>query len=175
MRRRGLDLQLLDHAGQAGGLSAGQLEHQARQRRGVDHRVLERGGQAATDQVGVEGVVAVLDQHRGLGEAQEGRACLAEARGADQHRAVDLVPLLRVPVDRRPRLHERVEERKGPVEAEALGADLDHEEGPVARGLDVEGDVLGVLEPGFRRDRRRLPGELLEHHLAPLARFQSHP
>jgi hypothetical protein len=171
--RSSLDLELLDHPRQARRLTSGQLEHQPGERRGVDHRVLERRGQAAAHEIRVERVVAVLDEHRSPREAQEGGTGLAESRRADQHRAVDLVPLLRVPVDRGPRLDQRVEKRQRPVEAEALGADLDHEEGPVAGGLDVEGHVLGVLEQRFRCDRGRRPGQLLEDDLAALPRLET--
>jgi hypothetical protein len=167
--RAGLDLQLLDHARQSRRLTGRQVEDQPRQGRGVDNRVLERRREAAAHQVGVEGVVAVLDEDGAAGEAEEGSPSLPEAGSADQHRAVDLVPGLRVAIDRRARFDQRVEQRQRLVEPEALRANLDHQERGVAGGLDVEGDVLSLFQPGLGRDRGELPGQLLEDHLEPLA------
>jgi len=160
VRRAHLQLQQLHHPGQPGRLAAGQVEHQLGQRRGVDDGVLQRLLEAAPDEVGVEGVVAVLDQHRPAREAEEGRAGFAEAGRARQHGAVDLVALLRVAVDRGAGLHQRVEEGQRAREPEALGADLDDQEGPVAGGLHVERDVLGFLERGPGGDRRAFGQEL---------------
>jgi hypothetical protein len=172
VRRAHVEAQLLDHARQARCLAAGQLEHQPGQRRGVDHGVLEGLPEAPADQVGVEGVMAVLDQDRAPGEAQEGGAGIAEAGRADQHRAVDLVALLRVAIDRRPGLHQRVEERQRPRELESLGADLDHQEGRVAGRLDVEGHVLGLLDRGVGGDGRALRQQLGEERERTRARLE---
>jgi len=158
--RAHVEAQLLDHAGQARGLAAGQLEHQASQRRGVDDRVLEGLLESPAHQVGVEGIVAVLHQDGAPGEAQEGGAGVAEAGCAHQHGPVDLVALLRVAVDRGPGLDQGVEEGQRSRELEALGADLDHQEGCVAGGLDVEGDVVGPLERGVGGDRRAFREQL---------------
>jgi hypothetical protein len=169
----GFDLELLDHAGQPRRLAAGQVEHQPGQRRGVDDGVLQRRRQAPADQVGVEGIVAVLDQHGAAGEAEERGPRFAEAGGADQHRAVDLVPGLGVAVDGRARLDQGVEQRQRLVEAEALRADLDHQERAVPGGLDVEGDVLRLLQLCLGRDRGELPGQLLEDHLTALTGLET--
>ena len=173
MRGAHVQAQLLDHAGQAWRLAARQLEHQAGQRRGVDDGVLEGLLQAPADQVGVKGVVAVLDQDGAPSEAQESGARSAESGRADQHRAVDLVALLRVAVDRRPGLDQGVEEGERPREFEALGADLDHQEGRVAGGLHVEGDVVGFCEPGVGGDRRALRQQLGEERERARARLEA--
>src|SRR5437879_13694168 len=58
-----------------------------------------------------------------------------------------------VRVDGRPAIHEGVKEGERAAEVKALGADLEHQEGRVPGGLDVEGDKLRRLE-------RRLPADL---------------
>jgi len=110
MRGRDIERKLLDQPGKAWGLALWKLQHEARQRRRVDDRVLERAFKASADQPRVERVVAVLDEHRAVGETQEGAAGIAKLRCADQHRAVDVVPPVRVRVDRRLAVHQRVEE-----------------------------------------------------------------
>lgn len=172
MRGAGLDPQLLHHPCQSRGLPGGQVEHQAGQRGGVDHRVVERRLQPAADQVGVEGVVAVLDQDGSSRKAEEGGPHVTEAGRTDQHRPIDLVPLLGVPVDGRPALHEGVEERERSGQPEALGPDLEDEKGPVPGRLDVERDVLGVLERGVGTDRFGVPVELHERDRPALTRFE---
>ncbi|HEX6349271.1 MAG TPA: hypothetical protein VF160_07760 [Candidatus Dormibacteraeota bacterium] len=173
----GADVQLqgLHDPSQPRGLAAGEVEHEAGQRRGVDDRVLEWLLEPAADQVGVEGVVAVLDQHRAPREAQERGAGVTEPGGADQHRAVDLVPLLRVAVDGRARLDQGVEEGERAVQPEALGPDLDDQEGPVAGGLHVEGDKLGFLERRIRCDRGALGQQLREEGAFAGARLEPDP
>jgi hypothetical protein len=71
MRRVGADPQLLDHPRQPRRLSGRQVEHQACHGRGVDDWVLQGPLQAPADEIGVESVVAVLDQHGAAGEAEE--------------------------------------------------------------------------------------------------------
>jgi hypothetical protein len=99
--------------------------------------VLEWALEAAANQPGVESVVAVLDQHGPSRETQEGPARVAKLGRADEHRAVDVMAPVRVRVDRRLAVHERVEERKRSVQPEALGADLEDEERRVSGGLDI--------------------------------------
>jgi hypothetical protein len=169
-----VQLQRLHHPGQARGLAAGQVEDQPGQRRGVDDRVLERLLQPAADQVGVEGVVAVLDQDRAPREAQEGGPGIPEAGRADQHRAIDLVPLLRVSVDGGARLDQGVEEGERAREPEALGADLDHQEGRVAGRLHVQRHVLGLVERGVGGDRRALRQQLREERFGAGAGLKPH-
>jgi hypothetical protein len=161
MRRRDVEAKLFDEPRQAGRLAFGQVKDEARQGRGVDDRVLERALQAAADEPGVEGVVAVLHQHRALGEPKEGPSRVLELRGADEHRAVDVVALARVGIDGRAAVDEGVEERERPVETEPLGSDLQHQERRVAGRLDVQGDELRLLEWGGRRDLGRVDGNLL--------------
>ena len=175
VRRAHVEAQLLHHAGQARSLAAGQLEHQARQRRGVDDRVLEGLPEAPAHQVGVEGVVAVLDQHRTSCKAQEGRAGVAEARCPHQHRAIDLVPLLGVAVDRRAGFDQGVEEGQRGVQPEALGADLDDQERPVAGGLHIERDILGLAEWSLGRDREALREQLRKERDLTEARLEPDP
>jgi hypothetical protein len=170
----GVQAQLLDHPSQARGLAAGQLEHQASQCRGVDDGVLEGPLETAADQVGVESVMAVLDQDRASGEAQECGAGIAEAGRADQHCAVDLVPLLRVAVDGGAGLDQGVEEGERAREPEAFGADLDHQEGGAAGRLHVQGHVFRLVERGVRGDRRALRQQLREQGLGPGAGFKPH-
>jgi hypothetical protein len=169
-----VQLQRLHHPGQARGLATRQVEDQPGQRRGVDDRVLERPLEAAADQVGVEGVVAVLDQDRAPRKAQEGGPGIPEAGRADQHRAVDLVALLRVAVDGGAGLDQGVEEGERAREPEAFGADLDHQEGGVAGRLHVQGHVFRLVERGVRGDRRALRQQLREQGLGPGAGFKAH-
>ncbi|HEX6548050.1 MAG TPA: hypothetical protein VF134_04840 [Candidatus Dormibacteraeota bacterium] len=175
MARADVDAQLLHDSGQARCLASGELEEQPGQRRGIDDRVLERIPETAPDQVGVERVMAVLDQNRALGEAEEGGAGIAEGGSPHQHGAVDLVPLLRVAVDRRAALDQRVVERERAFEPETLGADLDHQEGSVAGGLDVEGHVLGLIEQGVRGHRVGIDGQLLEPDQRSCSRLEDDP
>jgi hypothetical protein len=71
VRRRDIELQLLDEHGQPWRLAFGQLEDEPGESSGVDDRMLERALQPAADKPRVERVVAVLDQHRALGKPQE--------------------------------------------------------------------------------------------------------
>jgi hypothetical protein len=126
--------------------------------------VLERTFQASTHEPRVERVVAVLDQHRPLGKAQEGTARVTKLRGADEHRPVDVMAPVRVRVDRSLAVHQRVEEGQGPVEPEAFGPDLQDQERRVAGGLDIQRDELGLVQPGFGLDVRRVDRYLLPGH-----------
>jgi len=163
--RRGLvHAQLRDQPGEAGRLALGEVEHQARERGRVDDRMLERALQPATDEPGVEGVVAVLDQDGALRKPQKSASRVFELRRPDQHRAVDVVSLARVRVDGRPAVDQRVEERERAVEAEPLGPYLEDQERSVARGLDVQGDELRVGQRRLAADLRRIDGDLLPRH-----------
>ncbi|GAC1656129.1 MAG: hypothetical protein NVS9B1_10740 [Candidatus Dormibacteraceae bacterium] len=164
-----LDLQHLNQPGQAGGLAGGQLQQETPELGGVDHRVLERSGQAPTQDPGVEGIVAVLDQDRPPGEVEEPAASVAELRGAGQHLAPDEVAPLGVRIDRGPGVDEGVEETERARQPKALGADLEHQKRPVSGGLDVHGDELGHLERRQRAqrgkvglDHRGVPGDRLD-------------
>jgi tryptophanyl-tRNA synthetase len=151
-----LDLQRLHQPGQAGRLTGRQLEHHPAQRRGVDDRVLEGLGEPAPEDPGVEGVVAVLDQDGAPREVEEAPPGVPELGRVDQHLALDQVAALGVRVDRRPRVDEGVEEAERAAQPEALGADLEDQEGAVAGGLDVDGDVLRPGQRGVRADRREI-------------------
>ncbi len=166
MRRGDVEPQLLHEPRQTRRLAFGQVEHQARERRRVDDRMLERAFQTSTDQPRVKCVVAVLDKHRALREAEERAARVLEFRRTDEHRAVDVMALARVRVDRGAAIDQRVEERQRPLEGESLGADLEDEERRIACGFDVERDELRILElrpVAYLRgvDRDLLPGNEL--------------
>jgi hypothetical protein len=158
--RRHVESKLADEAGEAGRLTLRQVENQSSQRGGVDDRMLERAFQPSADEPGVERVVAVLDQHRALGEAEKAPTRVFEFGRADEHRAVDVVPLSGVRIDGRPAVDQRVEKRERAVEGEALGADLEDEERRIARGLDVKRDELGVVEPRPVGDLGRVDSDL---------------
>jgi hypothetical protein len=72
----------------------------------------QRAFEPPTDQPGVEGIVAVLDQNGALGETEEGPARVAKLRRAYQHRPVYVVSFLGVRVDWRAAIDQRVEKRK---------------------------------------------------------------
>ncbi len=156
MDRLDLDLERLHQACEARRLAAGQLEHQAAERRRVDDRVLQGPGEAPTEDPGVEGVMAVLDQDRAPGEVEEGPPGVAELRRIDEHLALDEVPPLGVGVDRRPGVDEGVEETQRPAQPEPLGTDLEDQEGPVAGGFDVHRHELGFLQRRLGADRREV-------------------
>jgi hypothetical protein len=162
--RRDVDAEIGDQPGQPGHLALRQLHDQARERRRVDDGVLERTLQATADQPRVEGVVAVLDQHRAVGEAEERAAGVLEHRRTDEHRAVDVVAPARVGVDGRPAVDQRVEERESPLEGEAFGAQLEHQERGVAGRLDVEGDELCFIERREGTDLGSVDRDLLPRH-----------
>jgi|SRR5579859_232151 len=123
--------------------------------------MLQGALEPAADEPRVEGVVAVLNEHGAVGEAQERAARVFEHRRADEHGAVDVVAPARVGVDRRPAVDQRVEKGKRALEREALGAKLEDEEWSIARGLDVEGDELRLVERRRRVDVGRVDGDLL--------------
>lgn len=104
--------QLLDQARKSRRLAFGQLQHKPCQGRRVDDRVQQRALQTPAHQPRVEGIVAVLDEHGALGESKERSAGVAKFGCPDQHRPVDVVPLLGVRVDRRTAVDEGVEERE---------------------------------------------------------------
>ena len=145
MGRRHVQAQHLDEVRESRRLAFGQFEDESRQGGGVDDRVLERALQAAADEPRVEGIVAVLDEDRALGEAEEPPPRVPELWRADEHRAVDMVTPARVRVDRRATVDEGVEEGERAVEREALCPELEDQERRVACGLHVEGDELCFL------------------------------
>jgi hypothetical protein len=170
---RHVETEHLDEPGQSGRLALGELEHESRQCGRVDDRVLKRALKAATDKPRIERVVAVLDEHGALGETQERAAGIAKLRRADEHRPVDVMPAVCVGVDRRLAVHQRVEEGERTVKPEALGADLQDEEGRVAGGLDIQRDELRLFEPRLRCDLGGVDRDLLPwHRLHGPARFQ---
>jgi hypothetical protein len=124
--------------------------------------VLERGLQPPPDEPGVEGVVAVLDEHCALRKTQECPPCVPELGGADQHGTVDVVAPARVGIDGRAAVDQRVEEGQGTREREPLGPDLEHQERGVAGRLDIKGNELRVPQLSLGTelgsiDRDRLP------------------
>jgi len=163
----------LNEARQAGSLALGKLEHEPGQGGGVDDRVLERAFQASAHEPGVERVVAVLDQDRTLGKAQEGTAGVAKLGRADEHGPIDVMAPVCIGVDRSLAVHQRVEEGQRALEPEAFGADLQDEERRVAGGLDVQRDELRLVKPRFGLDLGRVDGDLLPRdRLHRSARFE---
>jgi hypothetical protein len=164
VRRRHVQLQHLDEAGQAGRLTLWQVEDEPREGGGVDDWMLERTLQASAHQPGVERIMAVLDQHRTLSEAEKGTASVAKLGRPNQHRPVDVMAAVGVWIDRSLAVHQRVEERQRPVEPETLGPDFQHEERRVAGRLDVKRNELGIVKPRLRFDVRRVDGDLIPRH-----------
>ena len=164
MRRRHVQLKHLDQAGQAGRLTLWQVEDEPREGGGVDDRMLERALQASAHQPGVERVVAVLDQHRTLSEAEKGTASVAKLGRPNEHRPVDVMAAVGVRIDRSLAVHQRVEERQRPVEPEAFRSNLQNQEWRVARRLDVKRHELRVVQPRLGFDVRRVDGDLIPRH-----------
>jgi len=164
MCRRDVEVQQLDQRGEPRRLPFGKLKHQPRQSGCVDDRVLERALESAPDEPGVKRIVAVLDQHRALRETQECPTRILELRGADQHRALDVMTAACIRVDGCAAVDEGVEEGQWAVELESLGADLQHEKRGVAGGFDVQGHVLSFLERGLRFQLRGVDRDLLPRH-----------
>jgi hypothetical protein len=161
-----LDLQCLDQARQPRRLAGRELEDCPAQGGGVDNRVLERSGQSTAEYPGVERVVAVLDEHGATSEVEERPPGVTELGGVHQHLPLNQVAALGVGVDRCPGVDEGVEEAQRAAEPEALGPDLEDQEGPVPGRLDVDGDELGLFEKRVGADRREalfiglgLPGD----------------
>jgi hypothetical protein len=115
MRWGHVKAKLLNQSSQPWRLTFRKVEHEPCERRGVDDRMLERALEATTDQPGVERIVAVLDENGALCESQERPPRISELGGADEHRAIDVVTLFRVRVDRRATIHQRVEKSKRAV------------------------------------------------------------
>jgi hypothetical protein len=159
--RRHVEAELLHQPCQTGGLALLKLEHEPGEGRGVDDRVLERAFEPPAHQPGVECVVAVLDENCAMGESKKRPSCVAKFWRADQHRTVDVVPLLGIGVDRRPAIDERVEEGKRAGQLESFGAQLEHQERGVPRRLHIDGDELGVVKRRLRAKLRRVDRDLL--------------
>jgi hypothetical protein len=156
--------QLLDQAGQSRRLAFGQVQHQPRQGRGVDDRVRQRAFEAPADQPRVEGIVAVFDEDGALGESKERAAGVTKFGRPDQHRPVDVVPLLRVRVDRRPAVDEGVEKRERAGKLESLGPQLKHQEWCVARRFDIDGHELRLVQSRLGAELGRIDGDLFPRH-----------
>jgi hypothetical protein len=159
--RRHVEAQLLHQPSQPGGLALGEVENEPRQGRSVDDRMLERAFKPATHEPAVESVVAVLDEHRALGETQESPSGVPEFGRTYQHRAIDVVSLLGVRIDGRAAVDERVEEGERAGQLEPLGAQLQDEERCVAGRLDVDGNELGAVKGRLRAQVGRVDGDLL--------------
>jgi hypothetical protein len=108
--------------------------------------------------------MAVLDQDGALGKAQECAARVLEFGRADEHRAVDVVPLARVGVDGRPAVDQGVEERKSRGDGEPLGAKLEDKERGVSSRLHVERHELRLVQRGQRPHLGRVDGDLFPRH-----------
>jgi hypothetical protein len=110
--RRDVEGKRLDQPRKSRRLAFRELQHEPRQGRRVDDRVSQRALQAPAHQPGVEGIVAVLDEHGALGESKERSAGVTKFGRPDQHRPVDVVALLGVWIDRGSAVDERVEKRE---------------------------------------------------------------
>jgi hypothetical protein len=154
--RSDVKLEGFDEAGERRGLPGRQPQHEAAECGRVEDRVFEGPRQPASDDPRIEGVVGVLDENGSAREVEEGAAGVRKLRGVGDHLAIDLMAPARVGIDGGARVDQRVEEREGAAEVEALGADFEDEEGPVARRFDVERDVFGGLQRAVRRDRGKL-------------------
>jgi hypothetical protein len=161
MGRSDVEGQLVHQPRQPGCLAFREVKDHPSKRRRVDDRMLERPLEAASDQPGVERIVAVLDEHSAVGEAKESASGVLELRRSDQHRAFDVVTLAGIRIDGRAAVDQSVEEGKGAAEAKPLRSDLQDEERGVAGRLDVEGDELCVVQRGLVADLRRIDGNLL--------------
>jgi hypothetical protein len=159
--RRHVEPELLNKPRQSGRLALGQIEHEPGKGGGVDDRMLKRTLQPTPHQPGVESVMAVLDEHGAMREAQERPTGVAEFGRADQHRTIDVVALFGVRVDRRAAVDQRVEEGKWAGQLESFGAKLENKEWSVAGRLDVDGDELSVIQRGLWPELRRVDGNLL--------------
>jgi hypothetical protein len=126
--------------------------------------MFERDLEATPYQPGVEGVVAVFDEHRAARKAKERPAHISELRRADQHGAIDLVAPPRIRVDGSPAVDQRVEERQRAVEPESLSPHLENEEWRVAGGLDVEGHELRIVECRVRPELGHVDRDLRPRH-----------
>src|SRR2546430_17244314 len=98
--------------------------------------MLEWAFQPPPDEPRVEGVVAVLHQHCAVCEPKECAARALEDRRANEHRAIDLMTLPRVRIDRRGAIDQSAEERQRPFEGEAPCTNLANKKRSVARVLD---------------------------------------
>src|SRR6266567_5125010 len=170
-----VEAELFHEPGEARRLSLGQLEDEPCERGRVDDRMLERAFQPAPDQPGVERVMAVLDQHGAMREAEEGPPRIPELGRPDEHRPTDVMAAACIWIYRGAAVDQRVEERKRAAELEPLRPDLEDQERSVAGRLDVEGDELGVFERCVRAQLRRIDRDLLPgHRLRRAARLEHH-
>jgi len=126
--------------------------------------MLERDLEPSPHQPGIEGVMAVLDQHGATCKAKECLAYISELRRADQHGAIDLVAPARIWVDGSAAVNQSVEKRQRAVEPESLGPDLENQEGRVACGFDIEGDELRVFERRVRPELGHIDRDLRPRH-----------
>jgi hypothetical protein len=124
----------------------------------------QRAFQPAPNQPCVEGIVAVLDQHGAMRETKEGPSRVTKLGRPDQHRPVNVVPLLGVGVDGRTAIDEGVEKRERAGQLESLGAELEHKERCVARRLDVDRDELSLVQHCLRAKVGRIDCDLLPWH-----------
>jgi hypothetical protein len=173
MGRRHVEGELLHQPCQARRLPLWQVEDEPRQRGGVDDRMLQRAFKPPPHQPGVKGVVAVLHQNRAVREPKKRPAGVTELWSSYQHRAVDVVPLFGVGIDRSPAVDEGVEEGEGSLQRESLSAKLQDQERRVASRLDVDGDELGIVKERLRAHLGCVDGDLFPlHSLSSAARFQ---
>jgi hypothetical protein len=109
---RDIEGQLLDQARKSGRLAFREVQHEPCQGRRVDYRMRQWAFEAPAHQPRVEGIVAVLDEHGALRESKERATSVTKFGRPNQHRPVDVMPLLGVGVDRRAAIDEGVEKRE---------------------------------------------------------------
>ena len=161
---RDIEGQLLDQACKSGRLAFREFQHEPCQGRRVDDRMRQRAFEAPAHKPGVEGIVAVLDEHGALRESKERSPGVTKFGRPNQHRPVDVVPLLGVWVDRRAAIDEGVEKGKRARQLESLGPELEHQEWRVARRFHVDGHELGLVQSRLGSELGRVDCDLFPRH-----------
>ncbi|HEV2952963.1 MAG TPA: hypothetical protein VG015_02600 [Candidatus Dormibacteraeota bacterium] len=94
--------------------------------------------------------MAVFDQHRPLGEAEERLAGHPKLGCTDEHSTINEMAPPGVGVDRRATIDEGVELAQGAFQRKPLRSDLHDQEGAVSCGLDIQGHKFGFVERSER-------------------------
>jgi hypothetical protein len=105
--------------------------------------------------------VAVLDEDGGVRKTQESPPGITELGSSNQHRTVDVMTLLGIRIDGRSAIDKGVEERKWAGQLEPFCAELQDQEWSVAGGFNVDGDELGIFQPGLWSELGSVDRDLL--------------
>jgi hypothetical protein len=124
----------------------------------------QRAFQPAANQPRVEGIVAVLDENGALGESKERSAGVTKFGRPDQHRPVDVMPLLGIRIDGRAAVDEGVEKRQRARKLEPFGTKLEHQEWRVAGRLDVNGHELSLAKGRLGAELGSIDRDLFPRH-----------